>query len=98
MILRRVTEHIKAQNWFAVGLDFVIVVVGVFIGIQVSNWNESRVERLEEQAILVRLVEDYRELIDGGGAYLARGMAKGSACAGNSRRRSEKLMILRGIA
>jgi len=28
MILRRVIEHVKAQNWFAVALDFVIVVVG----------------------------------------------------------------------
>lgn len=23
MMLRRVTEHVKTQNWFAVGLDFV---------------------------------------------------------------------------
>ena len=37
MILRRVTEHVKAQNWFAVAIDFVIVVVGVFIGIQVRT-------------------------------------------------------------
>ena len=29
MILRRITEHVKAQNWFAVAIDFVIVVVGV---------------------------------------------------------------------
>ena len=42
MRLRRITEHVKTQNWFAVGLDFVIVVGGVFIGIQVSNWNEAR--------------------------------------------------------
>ena len=45
MLLRRVIEHVKAQNWTAVALDFVIVVVGVFIGIQVSNWNAARVER-----------------------------------------------------
>lgn len=32
MLLRRVIEHVKAQNWTAVALDFVIVVVGVFIG------------------------------------------------------------------
>lgn len=32
MLLRRVIEHVRAQNWTAVGLDFVIVVVGVFIG------------------------------------------------------------------
>ena len=34
MLLRRITKHIKEQNWFAVGIDFVIVVFGVFIGIQ----------------------------------------------------------------
>ena len=42
MILRRITEHVKSQNWFAVWLDFIIVVVGVFFGIQIGNWNASR--------------------------------------------------------
>jgi hypothetical protein len=36
MILRRVIEHVKAQNWTAMALDFLIVVTGVFIGIQVA--------------------------------------------------------------
>jgi hypothetical protein len=27
MILRRVTEHVRGQNWFALDIDFVIVVV-----------------------------------------------------------------------
>ena len=48
MLLRRITEHVRAQNWFAVGIDFAIVVIGVYIGIQVSNWNdEVRVRSLE---------------------------------------------------
>lgn len=41
MILRSITQHVKDQNWFAIALDFFIVVFGVFIGIQVSNWNET---------------------------------------------------------
>lgn len=45
MLLRRIIEHVKAQNWTAIAIDFVIVVVGVFIGIQVSNWNDARVTR-----------------------------------------------------
>ncbi|MEO0452473.1 MAG: hypothetical protein AAFZ74_19325 [Pseudomonadota bacterium] len=45
MLLRRITKHVKEQNWFAVGIDFVIVVIGVFIGIQVANWNELQTER-----------------------------------------------------
>lgn len=37
MMLRRVIEHVKNQQWTAVGIDFVIVVIGDFVGIQVSN-------------------------------------------------------------
>ncbi|MEO1135094.1 MAG: hypothetical protein AAFW68_00610 [Pseudomonadota bacterium] len=42
MHLRRVIERVKAQNWTAVALDFVIAVAGVFIGTRVSNWNSAR--------------------------------------------------------
>lgn len=55
MILRRITEHVRAQNWFAVALDFVIVVVGVFIGIQVANWNEERALQQRERLLLAEL-------------------------------------------
>lgn len=61
MLLRRVIEHVKAQNWTAVALDFVIVVVGVFIGIQVSNWNETRAEYVEAGNALDWLEEDFRQ-------------------------------------
>lgn len=38
MLLRHITEHVRAQNWFAVTLDFLIVVVGILIALQFSNW------------------------------------------------------------
>ena len=51
MLLRRLTKHIQDQNWFAVGIDFLIVVVGVFIGLQVQEWSAARGddERLRSQ-------------------------------------------------
>ena len=55
MLLRRISEHVKAQNWTAIALDFVIVVLGVFIGIQVSNWNEHRAFERREQLLLREL-------------------------------------------
>jgi hypothetical protein len=58
MILRRITEHVKAQNWAAVGLEFVIVVAGIFVGLQVSNWNEARTERRSEGRVLEQLFEE----------------------------------------
>ena len=55
MILRRLTEHVKAQNWFAVALDFFIVVLGVFVATQVSNWNAVRVDQVRAISYLERL-------------------------------------------
>lgn len=60
MLLRRITQHIKEQNWFAVVLDFLIVVVGVFIGLQVSNWNDARSDRALRSEYLTQLTEDLR--------------------------------------
>ena len=37
MILRRVIGHFRRQEWTAIAIDFVIVVVGVFVGIQVRE-------------------------------------------------------------
>ncbi|MEM6537224.1 MAG: hypothetical protein AAF668_05785 [Pseudomonadota bacterium] len=48
MILRRVIEHVRTQNWTAVLLDFLIVVLGVFLGIQVNGWDVARKDRLAE--------------------------------------------------
>ncbi|MCA8889988.1 MAG: hypothetical protein KDA46_14235 [Parvularculaceae bacterium] len=62
MILRRVIDHVKSQAWTAVFLDFVIVVVGVFIGIQVSNWNGARHERAEQNQVELRLRDDFHNL------------------------------------
>ncbi len=63
MILRRITEHVKAQNWFAVGLDFLIVVIGVFFGLQASNWNDAARMRALEQSYISRTAEDLRSSI-----------------------------------
>src|SRR6056297_412729 len=53
-------KHVRDQNWFAVSLDFLIVVVGVFIGIQVANWNEERAEDDLADRYRVQLMEDIR--------------------------------------
>lgn len=60
MILRRISEHVKDQNWFAVGVDFVIVVIGVFIGIQVSNWNAAREDPSNETLYFGGLAEELK--------------------------------------
>jgi hypothetical protein len=45
MAIRRFRQHVARQDWFAVLIDVGIVVLGVFLGIQASNWNEGRKTR-----------------------------------------------------
>ena len=61
MILRRVVKHVRNQEWTAIAIDFVIVVLGVFIGIQVSNWNASLADRFSETLYLEYLSEDLQD-------------------------------------
>jgi len=64
MILRRISENVRSQNWFAVAVEFVIVVVGVFMGLQVQDWNDARKERIEETGLLSRLHVETLELLE----------------------------------
>jgi len=59
MILRRIIEHFRTQEWTAIAIDFVIVVVGVFVGLQVNNWSDDRRDRIDERLFLLRLHDDF---------------------------------------
>jgi len=85
MILRRVIDHFRKQEWTAIAIDFLIVVVGVFVGLQVNNWNEMRIERSDERAF-IEVVRDsilvdaenirgYIALLDDDAKYGARALA-----------------------
>jgi len=55
MILRRVIKHVRNQEWTAVFLDFIIVVVGILIAFQITNWSEGRNDKAEYARALDRL-------------------------------------------
>lgn len=64
MILSRVIGHVKEQNWTAIAIDFVIVVAGVFMGLQVQEWNAARGHRFAEIGYLHSMEEDVAFSID----------------------------------
>ncbi len=64
MLLRRITKHVRDQNWFAVFIDFIIVVVGILIAFQITEWSEQRQEASLEIIYLNRLVVDLDETIN----------------------------------
>jgi len=63
MLLRRMMDHFEDQNWFAVVLDLMIVVLGIFLGFQVTAWNEARKERVAELAALHRLQAESEQVV-----------------------------------
>lgn len=64
MILRRVIQHVRRQEWTAVFIDLIIVVVGVYIGIQAQGWNAERENRTIERQYLQSLHVQLLELIE----------------------------------
>ncbi len=55
MIFKRFAANLRAQNWSAIGIEFAIVVGGVFVGTWVANLNQQRVESAETHQMLVNL-------------------------------------------
>lgn len=58
MLLRRFSEHVRHQNWLAVALDFAIVVLGVFLGLQLGNWNDARERQAQVGTYLEQILID----------------------------------------
>lgn len=54
MIFKRAVARLRAQDWVAITIELAIVILGVFIGTLVANWNEDRLERAET----VRMLEE----------------------------------------
>lgn len=70
-MIRRISKQFADYPWFALAVEFVVVVVGVLLALQVDVWADRRADRELEQAYLMRLVEDL-ELEDSRMADAAR--------------------------
>lgn len=63
MILRRLADAFRRQDWATVLIEFLIVVAGIFVGLQVNNWNQLRQERGEVEAALEQIATEAELLI-----------------------------------
>ena len=59
-IVRRAVAGFRGQDWTAVVVELVVVVVGVFLGVQASNWNEDREQNRKSAVSTERLKADLR--------------------------------------
>ena len=58
MILQKIASAIRRQDWFQVTIEILIVIIGIFLGLQVQASYEARAERQLELAYIERLLKD----------------------------------------
>jgi hypothetical protein len=59
-IFGRIAQAIRGQNWRAVMIELGIIVLGVVIGLQASNWNARRATEVEVRALIQNLRIEFR--------------------------------------
>ncbi len=62
MIFKRAVAKLRAQDWVAISIELAIVIVGVFIGTWVANWNQQRQAARETRQTLVQLQPELKQL------------------------------------
>jgi hypothetical protein len=63
MILQRISDAFRRQDWFTVTVETLIVVLGVFLGLQINNWNTGRSDRAVARIILELLEQDITQIV-----------------------------------
>lgn len=58
MVTHRIAASLKSQNYSNILIELFVVIIGVFLGIQVSNWNDSRIDQSRAHSYLERIRAD----------------------------------------
>ena len=62
--LSRVRDAFRARDWLGIGIELVVVTLGVLLAFQVDQWGDSRKQAREERQFLGRLYVEYQRAID----------------------------------
>lgn len=62
-MIRNISKHIREQNWIGLILDFIVVALGIFLGLQASDWNQRHLDRKEADYHVNFLYEELSEAI-----------------------------------
>lgn len=78
MLVKRIAEHIRRQDWTAVAIEFLIVVIGIYAAFELDRWRDLEAERRANKNFIRMLsleleeklpeagnrIDSYRELQD----------------------------------
>ena len=60
LLFQRFTRSLRAQDWAAAAIEFVLVVLGVFLGFQLTQWSDDRRDRAREVSLMLNVARDLR--------------------------------------
>ena len=58
LAIHRMVERLRIRDFSTFAIELIVVIIGVFIGIQVSNWNDARLDRIRAHSYLERIRSD----------------------------------------
>lgn len=58
MLLRRLTQSTLKHDWMSSTIEFILLVVGIFLGFQFDRWNEGRLQQQEANEYSIQLLDD----------------------------------------
>jgi hypothetical protein len=58
MSLLKLTARLRAHDWTAAIIELLIVVVGILVALQVSNWNQDRLDRARTDSYYRRIHDE----------------------------------------
>lgn len=58
MILRRIMSSLRKQRWSDLGLELLVVVVGIFLALQADSWYQTRSEQKQLSVYLQALTDE----------------------------------------
>jgi hypothetical protein len=58
MILRRIADGLRRQDWTTVFIELLVVVVGLLLGLELNNWSNDLKDRSLTEAYYERLILD----------------------------------------
>ena len=61
MFMRRIASALRRQEWPIILIEFVLVIVGVLIALQLDQWKDALAETAEEQRLLLAVLDDVKQ-------------------------------------
>jgi len=62
MILKKLINALRKQDWSAIFIEILIVALGIYLGVQANNWQAQQSDLARERQLINRLTEDLRNL------------------------------------